>query len=178
MLIVSNYLFSKSDIKFPEDVIVRINIAWIKDLNELKKLLAETKHDVYLDYPQGRTKPPRPTITLIEALALVRTYKNVKYFAVSNVEDPDSIEAINSLLPKVVKLVPKIETRKGIQNLDLILTKTKAKHIMLDKEDLYLDAHADSTLYEDLVDQARQKCAGLGVAVLELHGVVFMDLKR
>lgn len=178
MLIVSNHLFSKSNIKFPEDVVVRINIAWIKNIEELKKLLSETKHDIYLDYPQGRTKPPLPTISLVESLALVHHYKHIKYFAVSNVEDPNSIEAIRDLLPKTVQLVPKIETQEGVRNLEAILTRIKAKNIMLDKEDLYLNANRDNSIFENLVNEARQKCLNCGVTVLELHGVVFMDLKQ
>jgi pyruvate kinase len=177
MIIVSNYLFSKSNIKFPEDVVARVNIAWIKNVEELKKALNEIKHDVYLDYPQGRTKPPLPTISLIESLALVHHYKHVKYFAVSNVEDPNSIGAIKDLLPKTVQLVPKIETQEGIRNLEAILSRIKAKFIMLDKEDLYLDANRDNSVFENLVNEARQKCLNHGVTVLELHGVVFMDLK-
>lgn len=112
MLIISNYLFSKSNINFPDDAIARINIAWIKSLEELKKVLGEIKHTVYLDYPQGRTKPPRPTITLDESLALIHHYKHIKYFAVSNVEDPDSIDAIRCRLPRRVELIPKIETKR------------------------------------------------------------------
>lgn len=177
MLVVSNHLFSKSNINFPDDTIVRINIAWIKNIEELKKVLDEIKYDVYLDYPQGRTKPPRPVISLDDALALVPKYKHIKYFAVSNVEDPDNIEAIRLRLPLGVELVPKIETRKGIENLDMILKKIDSKYIMLDKEDLYLDANTDGLLFEDLVLQARQKSNNLGVSVLELQGVIFMDTK-
>lgn len=178
MLIISNYLFSKSNINFPDDAIARINIAWIKNVENLKEVLESIKHDIYLDYPQGRTKPPRPVISLDESLALVHFYKHIKYFAVSNVEDPDNIEAIQHRLPNGVELVPKIETQKGINNLDVILERTKVKYIMLDKEDLYLDANTDSVLYEDLINQARLKCLNHGVTVLELHGVVFIDLKQ
>ena len=174
MIIVSNHLLNKTKIEFPEDqIVVRINVAWIREKEELIKLLKSTKHDIYLDYPIGRTKPPRPTIKFDEVVELVPLFKQVKHFAVSNVEDPAAIAAIKNRLPQYVNLVPKIETQKGIEALSEIIESISARHIMLDKEDLYVDVNRDHALFEKLIDVARETCKKKAVKVLELQGVVF-----
>lgn len=173
MLIVSHHLLKKTDIHFHEKVTMRINVAWIKNLEELIELIEKISHDIYLDYPQGRTKPPKPKIHINEVLKLPWKYDHIKHFAVSNVEDPEKIYAIRKKLPKNVQLIPKIETRKGVRNLEKIIKKIKTKYIMLDKEDLYVDVDNDIEQFEKLVDLAREKCKKCGVKPLELRGVVF-----
>lgn len=174
MLIISNHLLSKQAFDFPDHAVVRVNIAWLNSSDELVEVLSNIKHDVYLDYPQGRTKPPRPKLTIDEALDITPRFANIKYFAVSNVEDPDAIHAIRTRLPVHVELIPKIETKKGIENLEAIIERIGASHIMLDKEDLYMDVERDSDLFEKLVETTREKCRRCGVKALELHGVVFL----
>ncbi|MBI3573825.1 hypothetical protein HY090_02135 [Candidatus Kaiserbacteria bacterium] len=174
MLIVSNYLLTKTDLMYPDHTVVRVNIAWIKSKRELVSVLEGIdKHHVYLDYPQGRTKPPKPILTLDHAIEMANRFSKVKYFAVSNVEDPEAIYAIRLQLPKTIELIPKIETKKGVENLEKIFKKIDAKFIMLDKEDLYLDIKRDSKLFEKLIGITRKKGKKHGVKVLELHGVVF-----
>ncbi|MEK7585331.1 MAG: hypothetical protein AAB455_02375 [Patescibacteria group bacterium] len=173
MIIVSNHLLSKTKLSFPDHVVVRVNIAWVKSEAELKKILTEIKHDIYLDYPQGRTKPPKPTLDLAQAIALAKKHKHVKYFAVSNVEDPEAIGKIRKQLPKNIELVPKIETKKGVRNIEKIVAKIKNKYLMLDKEDLYLDVDRDADTFECLIELAREKSRQSGTQILELHGVVF-----
>src|SRR3989344_268180 len=169
MIIVSHHLLKKTHIEFPNDhVVMRINVAWIHEVSELIDLLGKIKHDIYLDYPQGRSKPPRPTMTLEEVLELIPHYKNVKYFAISNVEDPQAIARIKARLPKGTGLIPKIETRKGIESLGKIIDSIAAQYIMLDKEDLYIDIERDHELFERLIDQARKTCKEKGVKILEL----------
>ncbi|MGC9605514.1 MAG: hypothetical protein ABSF56_02030 [Minisyncoccia bacterium] len=173
MIIASNHLLVTTHIKIPKDVVVRVNIAWLDSKKDLLNLLGSLTHDVYLDYPQGRTKPPRPVTKLSDAIKTARKFKNVKHFAVSNVEDPAAIHAIRIQLPDRIGLVPKIETRKGVQELEAIIKKIGARYIMLDKEDLYLDVKKDSREFERLVESVRAKCTRLGVGALELQGVVF-----
>src|ERR1700739_3376009 len=99
MIVVSNHLFATTHVKFPSDIVVRVNLAWMKDKATALKTLKSIKHDVYLDYPQGRSKPPRPTLTLDEALGIAKKFKNVKYFAVSNVEEPNEVKKLRAKIP-------------------------------------------------------------------------------
>lgn len=174
MLIVSHHLLKMAKVEFPlEHIVMRINLAWMKSKEEMLETLRNIKHDIYLDYPQGRSKPPRPIITLDEAVDAIPKFRNIKYFAVSNVEDPVSITAIKSCIPEHVEIIPKIETRAGIESLEKIIDSIAAKHIMLDKEDIYTNVNHDHELFVELVRMAREKCKMKNVKVLELQGVVF-----
>ena len=174
MVIVSNHLLEKTKIKFPtEYVVIRINVAWIQTKEELLKLLGNIKNDIFLDYPQGRSKPPRPVLTLEETIELIPQFSNIKYFAVSNVEDPQALDDTKARLPKNVEIIPKIETKRGIEMLEDIINKVGIKYIMLDKEDLYTNVDHDQEIFESLVQKARQICKNKGVSDLELQGVVF-----
>lgn len=173
-VIVSNHLLKRTQIEFPlEHVVMRINVAWIRSNEDLLALLKDIKHDIFLDYPQGRSKPPRPTLTLEETIATIAQFPNIKFFAVSNVEDPVAVAAIKAQLPAGVELVPKIETKKGVESLAEIVDSIQTKHIMLDKEDLYTNVSNDQEAFEALVTLARKTCKEKGVADLELQGVVF-----
>ncbi|MDP2669422.1 MAG: aldolase/citrate lyase family protein [bacterium] len=179
MLLVSHYLLSATPIDFPkESVVLRINVAWIKNKKELLALLGKIKHDVYLDYPQGRSKPPKPKMTLGETIAVVNQFPNIKYFAVSNVEDPEAIFAIKSKLPEYVEVVPKIETKLGVKNMEKIVRRLGTKYVMLDKEDLYIDVNRNSKAFENMVASARKKAHETDINLLELHGVVFLPYKN
>ncbi len=173
MIVVSNYILEKNHFSLPAHVVVRVNVAWVKTAKELEMILKSIAHDVYLDYPQGRSKPPRPTLTLEETIAFAHRFPHVKYFAVSNVENPHAIHSIQRRLPARISVVPKIETQKGIEALEHIVEKIGAKYIMLDKEDLYVDVDRDAALFEELIERAREKTERAGAEVLELHGVVF-----
>lgn len=174
MIIISNHLLVKTDLEFPPHVVMRVNVAWLKTTNELASLLEKLTHTIYLDYPKGRTKPPKPTIPLSDVIDLAHDFKHkVKYFAVSNVENHLDIHKIKIQLPKTTMLIPKIETARGIENLERIVRKIKTKYIMLDKEDLYVDIDRNHELFERLVEETRKKCRKLGITNLELQGVVF-----
>jgi len=173
MIIASNHLLSKG-LDFPKGAVMRLNLAWQESKEEAEKTLGKlTAFEIYLDYPQGRSKPPKPVITLNEAIALANLFSHVKYFAVSNVESPNTIREIQALLPSHVQMVPKIETKAGVNNLDEIIKKTGVKHIMLDKEDLYVDVGRDSEEFNRLVEVTRAKRDELGFELLEMQGVVF-----
>lgn len=173
MIVVSNYILEKNHFSLPAHAVVRVNVAWVKTAEELERILESITHDVYLDYPQGRSKPPQPTLTLEETIAFAHRFPQVKYFAVSNVENPHAIHSIQRRLPAHISVVPKIETRKGIEALEQIIEKIGAKYIMLDKEDLYVDVERDAAIFEELIERAREKTQRAGAEILELHGVVF-----
>ncbi len=174
LVIVSNHLLGVMKVEFPEEYIVlRINVAWMRSKKDLIDLLKETTHDVFLDFPQGRSKPPRPTLNLDEIIEIIPKFKNIKYFAISNVEDPIAVATLKARLPHTIELIPKIETKIGIEGLEAIIKSIDAKHIMLDKEDIYTNVHHDHKLFEELVEQARTTSKENHVQVLELQGVVF-----
>lgn len=173
MIIISNHLFSVPGFVFPKDHVVRLNLAWMKDLKDAENTLSKIKNAVYLDYPQGRSKPPKPAISLKDAINLANKYKHVKYFAVSNVEEPVEVAKIRKMLPKRIDFIPKIETKRGIKNLAGIMKYGNSTYAMLDKEDLYLDVQKDSDIFEILISTARLYAKEHGFTILELQGVVF-----
>lgn len=174
LVVVSNHLLQKTAIVFPRKrVVIRVNVAWIPNKVRLKDVLSNTKHDIFLDYPLGRSKPPRPKIPLDYVIEQTHAFPHVKFFAVSNVEDPVAIAKIKARLPQGMELVPKIETKKGVERLPRIIDSIEAKHIMLDKEDLYVNVHHNQAVFDRLVKMARTSCKKRRVGVLELQGVVF-----
>lgn len=171
MLLLSNNL--KGKIEFPSKHIVRVNSAWVKNEKDLYKILEENySSDVFLDFPSGRTKPPKPTLTLMQLLNAIRLYKNIKYFAVSNAEDEEQLENIKNLIGDV-QLVPKIETLGGVRKIEKVLRSSKCKMIMADLDDLWVDTKADTKIFENAVGVLMNKCSELGIKVLRLKGVVF-----
>ena len=77
------------------------------------------------------------------------------------------------MLPEGVSFVPKIETLKGVLNLNKLFDTGKIKHIMLDAEDLYTNIQNDVELFINLKERVRRVCKEYSVELLELYGVVF-----
>jgi hypothetical protein len=148
----------------PKDAVIRINLAWVSK-EGAKKIIENSKHLIYLDYPDGRTKPPTPTITFEEALELSR-HKNVIYFAFSNA----TIEKVKNIKGKVnCMLVPKIETEQGVKDVPKMI-ELGVKTIMLDKEDLYTEVNCNPVKFNKLLNEVRS----YKINILELQGVVFI----
>jgi len=172
MLLISNHLTQLDQFKDLNNVVIRINMAHVKDKNELKKFV-DVPYDVFLDYPKGRTKPPIPSLSFTEAIHFTEKYNNIKYFATSNIEEVAEVNLICEMLPKGVSFVPKIETLKGVLNLTKLFDTGKIQHIMLDAEDLYTDIKNDVELFTNLKNRVRNTCTKYNVELLELYGVVF-----
>ena len=172
MILLSNHLLTLEEFKNVDNVVVRINMAHVKDKTELKKFV-NINSDVFLDYPKGRSKPPVPTLHVPDALEMMLKYPNIKYFAVSNIETPSEVKMISSVLPKHVSFVPKIETLEGVINLASIFETGCVNHIMLDAEDLYTDVNNDTELYLQLKERVKNTCKTYNVELLELYGVIF-----
>ena len=128
---------------------------------------------MFLDYPKGRTKPPVPSLSLTTAINFTKKYSNIKYFAISNIEDVSEVNLICEMLPDGVSFVPKIETLKGVLNLNKLFDTGKIKHIMLDSEDLYTDIKNDVELFINLKDRVKRVCDEYDIELLELYGVIF-----
>ena len=100
MLIASQNI-TNYDINLPDDVIFRINLAWINDLESLQKVLEEHKnHNMFIDLPKNRTKPPNNRYSMDEIKPILETYSNVKYFALSNVDSAEYLSEYLDYIPK------------------------------------------------------------------------------
>ena len=172
MILVSNHLLTLPEFKNIEDVIVRINMAHVTNMKELHKFL-KVDYDIFLDYPKGRTKPPVPILDMNDALEVMSRYKNVKYFATSNIEEVSEVDIICDIIPDTVSFVPKIETLQGVLNLEKIFEGGRVKHIMLDTEDLYTNVRNDVSFYTYLIGRVKNTCDKYDIKLLELYGVVF-----
>lgn len=137
MLILSQNL-TNFDFPIPKGAIFRINLAWVNDLNELTILIKKHRtYDIFIDLPIGRTKPPNNKYSFDELIPILNS-KNIKYFAISNVESSSDIEMYLKKLPPHISLVPKIESSKGIENIKEITDVLKnEKIVMLDHDDLF-----------------------------------------
>ena len=172
MILLSNHLLTLPEFKNIEDVIVRINMAHVKDIKELYRFV-KVDYDIFLDYPKGRTKPPVPTLDINDALEVMSRYENIKYFATSNIEEVSEVDIICDIIPDTVSFVPKIETLQGVLNLEKIFEGGRVKHIMLDTEDLYTNIKNDVPLYTYLIDRVKKMCGEHNIKLLELYGVIF-----
>jgi hypothetical protein len=171
MLLISNHLL-QYPIVIPAGALIRINIAWIGGVFQLGNILETIKYNVFLDFPEGRQKPPKSNISFQEMMGMVEKHKNVKYVAVSNIESKDVAWLYKQSMPKGVGFVPKIETRKGVDNIQEIISEAKSEYIMLDTEDLFTDVK-DATVYLDLVNYIEDVCIKKNVVILKIQGVVF-----
>jgi 3'-phosphoadenosine 5'-phosphosulfate sulfotransferase len=160
--------------EIPKEAVVRVNMAWVRSISELEEILENNvQKEVFLDYPEGRAKPPKPILPIEIAYIMCNKYTNIKYFAVSNVEEVKKVKIIQSNLPEYVKFVPKIETVEGVRNLTKLISECKIEILMLDKEDLYTDVNKDNDKFFIYVDLSRKICKQLNVNLLELEGVTF-----
>ena len=107
MILISNHLLTLPEFQNVNDVVIRINMAHVKNMTELKKFVSRD-YDVFLDYPKGRTKPPVPSLSLTDAINFTQKYSNIKYFATSNIEEVAEVNLICEMLPDGVSFVPKI----------------------------------------------------------------------
>lgn len=165
------------DFQFPPGAVFRVNAAWIKTKAELFELLEQIKGKVFLDYPNNRTKPPKPSLFLEDMFEAMERFTNIEFFAVSNVVNGYSVEGIRRTLPERIILVPKIESKEGIDNLEIIMDSLNKddRYLMLDKEDLYIDLNKNDSLFEEYIDIIRDKCKKHDYQLLELMGVIFSN---
>ena len=174
MLIISQHA-RLLHIPFPEYAVFRVNAAWIKNREELFALLKEIKNDVFLDFPEGRLKPPIPNLGLEDLLSAMQHFDNIKYFGVTDVKNAKQIAEMRKMVPQRIRLIPKVESKEGIDNLEAIIAQLRKdeKYIMLDKEDLYTDLKDRKGLFEQYVGLAKVKSKKNNVNLLELQGVIF-----
>lgn len=165
-------------LEYPPNALIRVNIAWAGSSDEVRKIIEDIKpHKIYLDYPTGRTKPPTPVMDFTTALDIANEFVgDVTHFAFSNAWDAtpkEQMEWMRKYVKPEIKLVPKIETKGGIDNLKEVIDATKTDMVMLDAEDLYVNCQHNPTIFNEYKTKCREGCKALGVTCIELKGVVF-----
>ena len=163
---------------FPPDTVLRINMAWIDDLNDLTKLLEGFKNDVFLDLPTGRQKPPNNRYSFTDLSEVINKFKIIKYFAISNVETTKQINDAYDFLPENINLVPKIETIKGILSMNKITSSLRDSNrfVMLDHDDLFSNIVANNKsvdFYLEIINDLVNFCNKAGITLLRTRGVIF-----
>ena len=182
MLIASQNL-TNYDVNLPDDVIFRINLAWINDLGSLRDILDKHKdHTIFIDLPKDRTKPPNNKYSMDEIKPILENYSNIKYFAISNIDSQGILNEFLEYLPENIIVVPKIESPLGIKNIQEISDSLgKEKIIMLDHDDLYssmLKSNEDPKNFPIYVQSLIDFCNKNNIILLRTVGVMFADTEK
>lgn len=173
---ITNYQF-----EIPDDAIFRINLAWVNSISELKTLL--TKHntrEIFLDLPRNRTKPPDNKYSLPDLIKILKTNNNIKYFAISNIESEYDLDEYIKSVPKEILIVPKIESQKGVENIENIIKKLQYKKpvVMLDHDDLFSDllkSNQPPQTFSHYVNKLIKFCKENNITLLRTIGIIFTD---
>ena len=182
MIILSQNM-TNLDMELPKDAIFRINLAWINSLDELK-LILEKHHDreIFLDLPQNRTKPPNNKYSMDEIRPILENFSNIKYFAISNVDSKEVLSEFLGYIPKNITIVPKIESKSGIDNIEEISSLLgENKIVMLDHDDLFssmLKSGDDPKNFPVYVKSLIDFCNQNNVTLLRTVGVMFADTEN
>ncbi|NWK01766.1 hypothetical protein HX804_00420 [Marine Group I thaumarchaeote] len=181
MLLISQNIKNHYNLEFPDDVILRINLAWCNSLEELKEKLSNEKNGkFFLDLPQGRIKPPNNKYSLEEMIPILESNKQIKYFAVSNIENKNDLQPFLDKLPDHINIVPKIESPNAILNIKEICNalKTEKKVVMLDHDDLFssiIRNNEDKNSFQKYVRKLIDFCEKENISLLRTVGVMFSD---
>jgi len=178
MLIISQNLLNY-DLEYPKDVVIRFNLAWVDDLDSLNVYLPKIDNDVFIDLPIGRTKPPNNSYELNDLKEIVRKNKNVRYIAISNVETHADIENFIEVFPEHITIIPKIESKRGVENISEICKGLiSEKIIMLDHDDMFSDFIKNKvplSKYLYFIEKLDNFCKQNSVRLLKTRGVIFSD---
>ena len=181
MLLISQNIKNHYNLEFPDDVVLRINLAWCNSLEELKEKLSNEKNaKFFLDLPQGRIKPPNNKYSLEEMIPILESNKQIRYLAVSNVEGKNDLQPFLDKLPDHINIVPKIESPNSILNIKEICNalKTEKKIVMLDHDDLFssiIRKNEDKNSFQEYVRKLIDFCEKENISLLRTVGVMFSD---
>jgi len=177
-------IFSQNIINYgipiPENSILRINLAWVNSIEDLKIILEKNKDsEIFLDLPVGRTKPPNNKYTFEDIVKIIEENKNIKYFAISNVNSVNNIDKLIGKIPNHVSLVPKIESPEGVKNIQEITNVLgERKIIMLDHDDLFsnlIKKNEKPEKFKEYISNLADFCQKNNVIMLRTIGVIFSD---
>ena len=180
MLIISQNAINY-ELGIPKDTVLRINLAWCNSISELENILkTHQENKIFVDLPIGRIKPPNNRYTLEEIVPLFKSYKNIQYFAISNVENGADLDVFLNSIPKNVTIVPKIESPKGVKNIEEIIKKLDYEEqiVMLDHDDLFSNIkkeNEDPSNFQKYIKILIEKCRENNVNLLRTVGVIFSD---
>ena len=182
MLIASQNL-SNHNVNLPQDTIYRINLAWIDDLESLKKILEKHKeHKIFLDLPKNRTKPPNNKYSMNELQPFLQSFQNIKYFAISNIDSAGDLSPFLDYLSDDMIVVPKIESPDGVKNIaEIVKLLGPEKIVLLDHDDLYssiLKLGDDPNNFQVYVKSLIDFCDKNDVTILRTIGVIFGDTEK
>ena len=181
MLLISQNIKNHYNLEFPDDVVLRINLAWCNNLEELKEKLSNEKNaKFFLDLPQGRIKPPNNKYSLDEMIPILESNKQIRYFAVSNVEGKNDLQPFLDKLPDHINIVPKIESPNSILNIKEICNalKTEEKVVMLDHDDLFssiIRKNENKNNFQKYIRKLIDFCEKENISLLRTVGVMFSD---
>ena len=181
MLLISQNIKNYYNFKLPDDVVLRINLAWCNSLDELEKIISNTKDSkLFLDLPQGRIKPPNNKYSLDEMIPILESNPQIEYFAVSNVEGKKDLDPFLEKIPKNIIIVPKIESPNAVDNIQEIFEslREKKKMIMLDHDDLFssiIKQNIDKKQFEVYIQRLAEFCDKNNILLLRTVGVMFSD---
>tara|TARA_B100000029_G_scaffold511168_1_gene604443 strand:+ start:2933 stop:3505 length:573 start_codon:yes stop_codon:yes gene_type:complete len=180
MLIISQNAINY-ELGIPKDTVLRINLAWCNSIDDLENILkTHPDNKIFVDLPIGRIKPPNNRYTLEEIVPLFESYKNIQYFAISNVENDTDLDVFLDSIPKNVTIVPKIESPKGVKNIEGIMKKLdyEERIVMLDHDDLFSNIkkeNEDPSNFQKYIKILIEKCRENNVNLLRTVGVIFSD---
>ena len=180
MILVSQNMLNY-DLMLPKDVVFRINLAWCNSLKELKSILSKNKKsEFFLDLPVGRIKPPNNRYSLDDIISIIKENQNIRYFAVSNVENKNDLQPFLDKLPEYINIVPKIESSKAVLNIREICDslKTEKRIIMLDHDDLFssiIRNNEDKNVFQEYIKKLIDFCEENGISLLRTVGIMFSD---
>ena len=183
LLIISQNVFSY-DLSLPKDVILRINLAWCNNLDYLKSVLDTHKEFVFfIDLPVSRIKPPNNKYSLEDLIPIIESHKQIRYFAVSNVESKNDLQPFLEKLPDYINIVPKIESPNAVLNIKEICDslKTEKKIVMLDHDDLFssiIHSNEDKNSFQECIKMLIDFCEENDISLLRTVGVIFSDDER
>ena len=183
LLVISQNVFSY-DLSLPKDAILRINLAWCNSLDYLKSVLDTHKEFVFfIDLPISRIKPPNNKYSLEDLIPIIESHKQIRYFAVSNVESKNDLQPFLEKLPDYINIVPKIESPKAVLNIKEICDslKTEKKIVMLDHDDLFssiIHSNEDKNSFQECIKMLIDFCEENDISLLRTVGVMFSDDER
>ena len=164
MILISQNLVNY-DIHIPPNAVFRINLAWVNSIEQLKELLTLHKeHDIFLDLPINRTKPPNNRYTLKDISSLLDEYRNVKYLAVSNVNSKENLDEYIENIPGHVSIVSVLNS--------------KEKMVMLDHDDLFsnlLKSNIPIEKFSQYINQLIDFCKNNNILLLRTIGIIFTN---
>jgi len=182
MLIASQNL-TNHDVSLPNDAVYRVNLAWISDLNTLDNILTKHQnHQIFLDLPRNRTKPPNNKYSIDELKPILKKFSNIAYLAISNVDSEADLQPFLDLLVYDIIIVPKIESPVGVKNIEKISKLLGDKKIvMLDHDDLYssiIRSNDDADNFQIYVKTLVDFCDKNKIILLRTIGVIFGDTEK